>query len=93
MPSWHFTSRPADLPIEQIRQRIYHANMAQKMEMIHGKIFWDARSASTSLASCLSAWAPRKRSALSSSTEPIQTRRLEIQPSHPSRRIHQNAGP
>ena len=41
MTPWRFTPQPADLPIEQVRERFYHADMPEKMEMIHGKIFWD----------------------------------------------------
>lgn len=37
---WRFTPQPADLPIEQFRERLYHPDMPEKMEMIHGKLFW-----------------------------------------------------
>jgi hypothetical protein len=30
---------PADLPIEQIRERYYHPDVTDKMEMIHRKLF------------------------------------------------------
>ncbi|WP_395718805.1 hypothetical protein [Prosthecobacter sp.] len=38
---WHFTPQPADLPIEQVRERFDHPEMPEKMELICGNIFWD----------------------------------------------------
>ena len=40
MTPWHFTTQPADLPIEQFRERFYHPDMPEKMELIQGKLFW-----------------------------------------------------
>jgi hypothetical protein len=37
---WHFTPQPADLPIEQFRERYHNPDMPEKFEMIHGKLFW-----------------------------------------------------
>jgi len=41
MTPWRFTPQPAGLPIETFRERLYHPDMPEKMEMIHGKLFWD----------------------------------------------------
>jgi len=38
--TWHFTPQPADLPIEQFRERYFHEHMPEKFEMIDGKLFW-----------------------------------------------------
>lgn len=41
MIPWHFTPQPAHLPVEQFRDGIYHPDTPEKMEMIHGKPFWN----------------------------------------------------
>ncbi len=40
MTPWHFTPQPTNLPIEQFRERYFHPDMPEKMEMIHGRLFW-----------------------------------------------------
>ncbi len=80
MTPWHFTPPLADLPIEQVRERFCHADMTEEMGMIHGQLFWDDTQRFHVLGLLIEASAPRRWSASSSSTAPIQTRWLENQP-------------
>jgi hypothetical protein len=41
MTPCHFAPLPADLPIEHVRERFDRPDMPEKMEKIHGKLFWD----------------------------------------------------
>jgi hypothetical protein len=41
MTPCHFAPLPADLSIEHVRERYDHPDMPEKMEMIHGTLFWD----------------------------------------------------